>query len=77
MFNKQMVMSATQAAELCAIINPKVAVPIHYNFSGGKFKDKFILKYDGNAPEFADSVTVKAPKTKTFILETGDNLTIY
>ncbi|WP_448607348.1 MBL fold metallo-hydrolase [Paenimyroides ceti] len=77
MFNKQMVMSAVQAAEFCAIINPKVAVPIHYNFSGGKFKDLFILKYDGNAQEFANATTVNAPKTKTFILETGDTLFIH
>lgn len=77
MFNKQMVMSAEQAAELCAIINPKVAVPIHYNFSGGKFKDRFVLKYEGNAQEFVDATTVKASKTKTFILETGDTLFIH
>ncbi len=76
MFNKQVVMSATQAAELCSIIKPKVAVPIHYNFTGGKFHDKFILKYDGDAKQFVDSATVKAPDTKTFILETGDVLTI-
>ncbi len=76
MFNKQVVMSATQAAELCSIINPKVAVPIHYNYTGGKFHDKFILKYNGDAKQFVDSATVKAPNTKTFILETGDILTI-
>ena len=76
MFNKQVVMSATQAAELCSIINPKIAVPIHYNFTGGSFHDKFILKYDGDAKQFVDSATVKAPNTKTFILETGDILTI-
>lgn len=77
LFNKQVVMNATEAAELCAIIKPEVAVPIHYNFSGGQFKDRFVLKYDGNARQFADSVAVKAPNTKTFILETGDILTIH
>ncbi len=76
MFNKQVVMSATQAAELCAIIKPKVAVPIHYNYTGGSFHDKYILKYNGNANQFADSAQVKAPNTKTFILATGDILTI-
>ncbi len=76
MFNKQVVMSATQAAKLCSTIKPKVAVPIHYNFTGGKFHDKFILKYNGDAKQFVDSVRVKAPHTKTFILETGDVLTI-
>jgi L-ascorbate metabolism protein UlaG (beta-lactamase superfamily) len=76
MFNKQVVMSATQAAELCSIINPKVAVPVHYNFTAGNFKDKFILKYNGNAKQFVDTATVKAPKTKTFVLETGDVLSI-
>ncbi len=76
MFNKQIVMSASQAAELCSIINPKVAVPIHYNFTGDSFYDKFILKYDGDAKQFIDATNVKAPNTKTFILETGDILTI-
>jgi L-ascorbate metabolism protein UlaG (beta-lactamase superfamily) len=76
MFNKQVVMSATQAAELCSIIKPKIAVPIHYNFTAGNFKDKFILKYNGDAKKFVDSATVKAPNTKTFILQTGDVLTI-
>ena len=76
MFNKQVVMSATEAAELCSIISPKIAVPIHYNFTGGSFNDKFILKYNGNAKQFVDSAKVKAPNTKTFILETGDILTI-
>jgi L-ascorbate metabolism protein UlaG (beta-lactamase superfamily) len=76
MFNKQVVMSATQAAELCSIINPKAAVPIHYNYTGGNFHDKFILKYNGDAKQFVDSATAKAPNTKTFILGTGDILTI-
>jgi L-ascorbate metabolism protein UlaG (beta-lactamase superfamily) len=76
MFNKQVVMSATQAAELCSIIKPKIAIPIHYNFTAGNFKDKFILKYNGDAKKFVDSAIVKAPNTKTFILQTGDVLTI-
>jgi L-ascorbate metabolism protein UlaG (beta-lactamase superfamily) len=77
LFNKRVVMSAMQAAELCAILKPKIAVPIHYNYTGGSFHDKFILKYDGNAQQFVNSATIKAPDTRTFILETGDILTIH
>jgi L-ascorbate metabolism protein UlaG (beta-lactamase superfamily) len=76
MFNKQVVMNAQEAAELCSIITPKVAIPIHYTFSGGKFFDTFILKYNGDAKEFVEAAKEKAPGTKTFILETGDVLTI-
>lgn len=63
----EVVMNATRAAELCAIINLKVAVLIHCNFSGGKFKDRFILKYDGNARQFAGSAAAKAPHQLTVI----------
>jgi L-ascorbate metabolism protein UlaG (beta-lactamase superfamily) len=77
LINKQVVMSAIQAAELCAILKPKIAIPIHYNFTGGSFHDKFILKYDGDAQQFAHSAMLKAPDTYTFILETGDILTIH
>lgn len=76
LFNKQMVMNAKEAAKLCSIISPKVAVPIHYNFSGGKFKDRFILKYDGDADEFIKEAAKKASNTKTFKLETGEVLSI-
>jgi L-ascorbate metabolism protein UlaG (beta-lactamase superfamily) len=34
MFNRQVVMNAKEAAELCAILRPRWAVPIHYAFRG-------------------------------------------
>jgi L-ascorbate metabolism protein UlaG (beta-lactamase superfamily) len=77
LFNKRVVMSAAQAAELCALLKPTIAVPIHYNYTGGSFHDKFILKYEGDAKQFVNSATLKAPNTRTFILETGDILTIH
>lgn len=40
------------------------------------FKDKCILKYNENAKPFVDSLSVKAPNSKTCILQTSDVLAI-
>jgi len=39
------VMNAEEAAELAGILKARVAVPIHYAFTGSVFTDTFILKF--------------------------------
>jgi len=36
--NRQVVMTAEQAAEYCAVLKPKIAVPIHYAFTAGPLR---------------------------------------
>ena len=43
--NQQVVMNPQDAAELCRIIHPRYAVPIHYAFTGGPVEDAQTLKY--------------------------------
>jgi L-ascorbate metabolism protein UlaG (beta-lactamase superfamily) len=69
-------MNAREAAELCALLRPRVAVPIHYAFTGGPIQDRLVLKYTGTAREFAREAAQRAPGTRVRILEPGEPLAI-
>jgi len=71
LLNKQVVMTAQEAGKLCAILKPKIAIPIHYAFTGGKLRDLFLLKYRGTAQEFVQAARNYAPQTMVKILPTG------
>jgi len=77
LLNKQVVMTAQEAAHLCTILKPKIAIPIHYAFTGGKIRDWLLLKYRGTAQEFAQSVQKNAPYTQVKILEPGQLFEIH
>ena len=76
MFNRQVVMNAREAAELCALLRPRVAVPIHYAFTGGPIHDRLVLKYTGTAEEFARQAARRAPGTTVRILAPGEPLLV-
>jgi L-ascorbate metabolism protein UlaG (beta-lactamase superfamily) len=76
MFNRQVVMNAEEAAELCALLRPRVAVPIHYAFTGGPIQDRLVLKYTGTADEFAREAAQRAPGTSVRILAPGEPLVV-
>src|SRR5947208_12526063 len=65
--NRQDVMNAQDAAELCQIIRPRYAVPIHYTFTAGPIMDTLVLKYAGTPQElpreFQQAVARLAPET--------------
>ena len=44
LLNRQVVMNAVEAAELTRVLRPRLAVPIHYAFTGGPIRDRFLLK---------------------------------
>jgi L-ascorbate metabolism protein UlaG (beta-lactamase superfamily) len=44
-FGRQVVMNAIEAAQLCKILQPRIAVPIHQAFNGGRIRDALFLKY--------------------------------
>jgi L-ascorbate metabolism protein UlaG (beta-lactamase superfamily) len=75
-FNRQVVMTAEQAAELCAVLRPKVAVPIHYAFTAGPLGDRLFLKYDGTPERFQDAVASHAPATTVRVLSPGQPLVL-
>ena len=76
LLNRQVVMNAREAAELCALLRPRVAVPIHYAFTGGPIQDRLVLKYTGTADEFAREAARRAPGTRVRILAPGEPLTV-
>jgi L-ascorbate metabolism protein UlaG (beta-lactamase superfamily) len=73
---KQMVMNATEAAQLAGMLRAEAAVPMHYRFQGSWFTETFILSYDGTPERFAEAAKVSAPSTQVRILEPGERLTL-
>jgi L-ascorbate metabolism protein UlaG (beta-lactamase superfamily) len=74
--NRQVVMTAEQAAEYCAVLKPKTAVPIHYAFTGGPLRDRLFLKYDGTPERFQRAAAAHAPATTIRVLPPGEPLTL-
>jgi L-ascorbate metabolism protein UlaG (beta-lactamase superfamily) len=78
--NRQEVMNAQDAAELCRIIQPRYAVPIHYTFTGGPIMDTLMLKYAGTprelTREFQQAAAKLAPETTVRILIPGEPLLV-
>ena len=78
--NRQVVMDPENAAELCRILRPRYAVPIHYAFSGGLITDTFFLKYAGSPSEltreFEERANSVAPETSVRVLAPGEPLVI-
>lgn len=74
LFNHQVVMTAEEAAELCARLKPRVAVPMHYRYTAGAFRDTFLLKYDGTPERFVEATRQRAPSTQVYVLATGQPL---
>jgi L-ascorbate metabolism protein UlaG (beta-lactamase superfamily) len=71
-FNRQVVMSAEEAGEYCAVLRPKVAVPIHFAFTAGPVRDRLFLKYDGTPERFQRAVARHAPATSVRVLAPGE-----
>jgi L-ascorbate metabolism protein UlaG (beta-lactamase superfamily) len=74
-FNRQVVMNAEQAGELCTVLRPRLAVPTHYAFTAGPLRDRLFLKYDGTPERFTRAVAQHAPATTVRVLAPGEPLT--
>jgi L-ascorbate metabolism protein UlaG (beta-lactamase superfamily) len=70
------VMSAEEAAELVGVLKARVAVPIHYAFTGSAFTDTFILSRNGTPDRFAAAAKLHAPLTDVRVLPPGQRLVI-
>jgi L-ascorbate metabolism protein UlaG (beta-lactamase superfamily) len=73
-FNKQVVMNAEQAAELTAVLRPRVAVPHHYAFTSGRIGDKLATKGDRDPGLFVSAARTLAPDAAVRVLEPGEPL---
>lgn len=76
LMNKQVVMNAVQAAELTRALNPHLAVPIHYAFTGGPIREKLLLKKDPRPETYVDAAAALAPDTTVHVLEPGRALDV-
>ncbi|MGL4176882.1 MAG: MBL fold metallo-hydrolase [Dermatophilaceae bacterium] len=76
MLNRQVVMTAVEAAELTATLRPRLAVPIHYAFTAGPLRERLLLKLDGRPSVYTDAVADSAPDTETHVLDPGTPLLV-
>jgi L-ascorbate metabolism protein UlaG (beta-lactamase superfamily) len=76
LLNKQVVMNAAEAAELTRALRPRLAVPIHYAFTGGPVRDRLLLKMDPRPEVYVDAAADLAPDTVVRVLPTGEALAL-
>ncbi|MGH9466267.1 MAG: MBL fold metallo-hydrolase [Terriglobales bacterium] len=76
LFYQQIVMNTRQAAALAAQLRPRYVVPIHYRFTAGRLRDRFLLKYPGTLEAFASAMAATAPQAQLRVLEPGAALVI-
>jgi L-ascorbate metabolism protein UlaG (beta-lactamase superfamily) len=74
--NRQVVMSAAQAAELTAALRPRLAVPIHYAFTAGPLRERLLLRMDGRPAPYVDATAELAPDTAVHVLDPGRPLAL-
>ncbi|MGI0092424.1 MAG: MBL fold metallo-hydrolase [Nitrososphaerales archaeon] len=73
---RRVVMDDTEAAKLCGILRPRVAVPTHYAFTAGNLRNHLLLKYTGTAKGFIESVPKYSKTTTAKILDPGRSVEI-
>ena len=73
---QQVVMNATQAAELTAVLRPDVAIPHHYGFTSGWLGDRMITRSDPDPRHFADAARRLAPHTTVLLNPPGGRVSI-
>jgi L-ascorbate metabolism protein UlaG (beta-lactamase superfamily) len=74
--NKQVVMDAEQAAELTAVLAPRVTVPHHYAFTGGPVGDRLMTKGDRDPGHFVSAARRLAPDAEVRVLQPGEPLVV-
>jgi len=72
----QVVMNAQEAAQLTAILKPKLVMPHHFAFTSGWLGDRLITKKDTNPRNYEDAARHMAPGTVVRIVEPGTRVTL-
>ncbi len=73
-FEMQVVMDARQAAQLTAILRPRLAVPHHYAFTSGPVGDLTITKSERNPQSFVDAVREFDPTIAVRVAVPGERI---
>ena len=76
LLNRQVVMDAAQAADLTAVLRPRLAVPIHYAFTAGPVRERLLLRLDRRTAPYVDAVADRAPGTTVHVLDPGAPLPV-
>jgi L-ascorbate metabolism protein UlaG (beta-lactamase superfamily) len=74
--NRQVVMNATEAAELTATLRARTAVPHHYAFTSGRLGDLLITRAEREPVAFAEAVGRLSPETEVRLVLPGVPLTL-
>jgi L-ascorbate metabolism protein UlaG (beta-lactamase superfamily) len=74
--DQQVVMNASEAAELTAILKPKIVMPHHFAFTSGWLGDRIQTKKDQNPHNYENAATRLAPDTAVRIVEPGTRVTL-
>ncbi|MBT2503451.1 MBL fold metallo-hydrolase [Curtobacterium sp. ISL-83] len=74
--NKQVVMNAEEAAELTAVLRPKLAIPQHYAFTAGPIGDRFILKSDRDPTIYVEAARRLVPEVPVRVIAPGERVVI-
>jgi L-ascorbate metabolism protein UlaG (beta-lactamase superfamily) len=69
--NRQVVMNATEAAQLAATLRAKMAVPHHYAFTSGRLGNLLITKAEREPVAFAEAVRRLSPETEVRLILPG------
>jgi L-ascorbate metabolism protein UlaG (beta-lactamase superfamily) len=73
-------MDPHEAAELCVRLKPRIAIPTHYAFQGGRLVDSLFLGYfakqDSLSRIFQDAMARRAPDTRVEVLAPGNELAV-
>ena len=72
LLNKKVVMDAQDAADLVALLQPRVAIPHHYAFTSGPIGDRILTKSDRDPAAFARAAVGTSPGVDVRILEPGE-----
>lgn len=71
--NKRVVMNAEDAAQLTALLKPKIVIPIHYRYKPAWYRQP-LIKYERNPEKFVETVAQLAPEVQIKVLATGEVL---
>jgi L-ascorbate metabolism protein UlaG (beta-lactamase superfamily) len=74
--DRQVVMNATEAAQLTAVLKPELAVPHHYAFTSGWLGDRLVTRSDRDPRPFQDAAQRLAPDTTVRIVDPGTRITL-
>src|SRR5215831_1594250 len=80
LLNRKIVMNPDDAADLAALLQPALVVPIHYRYTAGFLRDHVLLKYShppAALPQaFLRAMATRATQTPVRILEPGERLVL-